>query len=129
MAKKEKEQTWFLKSHRCPVCGKEFFPTPLWVYRDIDGIYCTWSCKRKNEKSLRETMKKYKYKPVEQCDLDGNLLCTYDTAEDANAAVDGTIQNLRYACVRNLKYKGYKWRYKDMTATEQKNESDSTKVD
>ena len=37
----------------CPVCGKEFFPGPDWVYKNFEGIYCTWGCKRKREKSQR----------------------------------------------------------------------------
>ena len=37
----------------CPVCGKEFFPGPDWVYKNFEGIYCTWGCKRKREKNLK----------------------------------------------------------------------------
>ena len=96
----------------CPVCGKEFFPGPDWVYKNFEGIYCTWGCKRKREKNLKEQIKKYRYKPVEQLDMDGNVVAEYPYAEEANFAVDGTLNNLRYACLKNLKYKGYIWRYK-----------------
>lgn len=118
MEQNKDEQIWTLKPHVCPVCGKEFYPTPQWVYKNFEGIYCTWGCMRKREKNLKEQIKKYRYKPVEQLDKDGNVVAEYPCADDANAVVDGTLNNLRYACLKNLKYKGYIWRYKETEGTD-----------
>lgn len=109
---KQKRRALDFISRICPVCGKEFFPGPDWVYKDIDGVYCTWGCKRKNEKNLTETVGRYKYKPVEQLSLDGEVVAEYPCAYDASAAIDCSLNYLRYACLKNLKYKGYIWRYK-----------------
>ena len=109
---KQKRKALDFISRICPVCGKEFFPGPEWVYKDIDGIYCSWGCKRKNEKALEEDIKKYKYKKVEMLSLDGEVVAEYPCAYDAAAATDYNLNGIRYACLKNRKYKGYIWRYK-----------------
>lgn len=108
----KKERTFELFARTCPVCGKEFFPGPEWVYKNHEGIFCSWVCLRKREKELKEAIKRYKYKPVEQLTLNGELVAEYPCSADAAAAVDCSLSNLRYACLKNLKYKGYIWRYK-----------------
>jgi hypothetical protein len=39
---------------KCPVCGKKFFSTGLWVYktgyRFREKYFCSWGCLRKDEK-------------------------------------------------------------------------------
>lgn len=126
MAKRERNpNNW---SRICPVCGKEFFPGPEWVYKNIDGIYCTWGCMRRRERELHEQIKKYKYKPVEQLDTDGNVIAEYSCAYDVLSVFDFTLSNLRYACLKNLKYKGYIWRYKKIDETENKDDNNPTNV-
>lgn len=40
-----------MDGEKCPVCGKLFFPTPLWVYKlTVKGklkYFCSYTCYRK----------------------------------------------------------------------------------
>ncbi len=52
---------------KCPVCGKEFIPAPLHVYKTrlspAGGpvvLVCSWSCVRNGEKMLDEKRKRSK---------------------------------------------------------------------
>lgn len=51
---KKEARNWMVK-HKCPVCGKTFFPAPYHVYKDHrnpDRIVCTWHCVRESERLL-----------------------------------------------------------------------------
>ena len=110
MAKENK--VFELVGRVCPICGKEFFPGPEWVYKNIDGIFCSWHCLRANEKQVIEDFKKSKNQAVEQLSLDGKLVGTYASAVDAAKALAVPVDDIQCACYRNRKYKGYIWRYK-----------------
>ena len=50
---------------RCPICKKLFFPTPGWVYKLGNKIYCSYKCyrvdqKKKEEKENERRAKKYR---------------------------------------------------------------------
>ena len=34
----------------CPICGREFYPTPEWGWKDSENLYCRYSCMRKAER-------------------------------------------------------------------------------
>ena len=38
---------------RCPICGKHFIITPLWIYKVNQRAVCSWGCVRKHEKGVR----------------------------------------------------------------------------
>ena len=35
---------------KCPSCGKEIYPTPDWVYKRNNKVYCSWKCFNKCKK-------------------------------------------------------------------------------
>jgi len=39
-------------SRKCPQCGKEFFPTAHWAYRNNKTVWCSWKCLRENEAGI-----------------------------------------------------------------------------
>jgi len=39
-------------SRKCPQCGKEFFPTTHWAYRNNKTVWCSWKCLRENEAGI-----------------------------------------------------------------------------
>lgn len=43
-----------LRAKRCPQCGKEFYPTPSWVYRNPKAgkTWCSWKCLREDEAGI-----------------------------------------------------------------------------
>ena len=41
------EILYYLNEQECPICGKRFEPTNLWVYRDNCLLVCSWTCLRK----------------------------------------------------------------------------------
>lgn len=101
----------------CPICGKVFCLTsPGWAYKKYDSdenmvYFCSWKCLRKDE---AESEKKHrKRKAVDQLDLDGNLIFTHDSIDDAADSVDGLYNGIVVACNLEKKYKGYLWRYND----------------
>lgn len=53
-----------LRSAWCPICGKEFFPTPEHVYRDGRLKYarpvCSYHCALESERQAAEKKRRYK---------------------------------------------------------------------
>jgi len=41
-----------IHTRRCPQCGKEFFPTAHWAYRNNKTVWCSWKCLRENETGI-----------------------------------------------------------------------------
>ena len=98
---------------KCPKCGKIFYVTPEWVYKDVGGIYCSWKCYRKSTERKRFSEEKnYRYKPVEQLNYEGEVIRVYKNLEEAIIELDANYGNLSGACRNGTKYKGYLWRYK-----------------
>lgn len=107
----------FLYAKRCPVCGKEFYPGPDWVYKDMDArghpiIYCSWKCLRVVEKMKEKIRRKYKHRRIEQYTLDNKFVREYESAQDAAEMIGGTDMGIYDACRLSKKYKKYLWRYK-----------------
>ena len=62
---------------------------------------------------LIEGHKKHR-KKVAQYDLNGNLVCIFDSLELAGVAVNGNGTNISFACKNPLRsYKGFRWRYEE----------------
>ena len=40
------------KKRSCPQCGKEFFPTRAWAYRNNKRVWCSWKCLREDENGI-----------------------------------------------------------------------------
>ena len=34
----------YIRVVKCKKCGKEFIPTPLYVFKDGAKYYCKWTC-------------------------------------------------------------------------------------
>ena len=48
----------FLVEKKCPICGKNFIPAPMLIYRDGNKKFCSYTCynvylkaKRKGERN------------------------------------------------------------------------------
>jgi hypothetical protein len=94
----------------CPLCRKEFYPTPSWVYKIRRRFYCSYHCYRKATGAME---KKYKYKAVEQYTLDNVYIRTFRTASQAAEYIGSSVNGLADACRKKEKFKGYLWRYKE----------------
>lgn len=106
------QKTWTLEPKYCRKCRKEIYITPEWVYKDAWGVYCSWKCFNHRFDGLKKNnQKNYRYKPVEQYSLDGELIATFANSYDAAAAVDGWDAPIRDAVRLGKKYKGYLWKY------------------
>lgn len=112
---KQTAEAWMYESRKCPICGKEFYPSGRWAYKKLGKYFCSWSCLRKwekaNEEKTKMENKKYHYKKVEQLTLEGELVRIFDNVDDAVAEIDGTSYGIRNACRTSGVYKGYLWRY------------------
>lgn len=97
-----------LTEHRCPKCGKLFFPAPYHMYKDKANIYCSWTCYNHRNDGRKER----KLKVVEQCTKSGEVVRTFSSVKQAALYMDGTIDAVYSACRNNKIYKGYLWRYK-----------------
>ena len=103
----------WLKAHYCPICGREFYPTPMWAYKDLDNIYCSYRCLRKVETEVVTVKKNTKDRAVEKLSLSGDVLDEFGSIDDAVAHIDGTNWGIRKACRDGIPYKKYLWRYKE----------------
>lgn len=80
--------------YKCPVCGKEFYTTPLHVYKDTSGNkLCSWSCLCKYRKQHDEEMQGRQYKNVRKFKINGEYLTVEQIAK--KAGVSRSTINLR----------------------------------
>lgn len=107
------------KTVKCPKCGKLFESTPLWVYKDEKGIYCTWTCyNHRNDRKKdhpNNSAAKIHTKRVEQYTLDGQLIAVFDSAQSAAEAVGcSKTDQIRNVCRgRAETCRGFVWKYAD----------------
>lgn len=102
----------------CPVCGKEFFPTPEHVYRAGKGIrtifFCSWSCLNRKDEA-KHTPKKGKRRNIViiQCTQDGKFIKEWESAKEIASVLGLNEALIRQACRKQMKHKGYRWKYKE----------------
>lgn len=97
----------------CRECGKEFYKHPEHAYKDDHGPYCSWSCL--NRRRDKKKKSKPRYTPVEQLTLDGQHICTFQSANQAMEMMGysaNTGAKFRQACLDGGEYRGFKWCYK-----------------
>lgn len=95
--------------HRCPKCGKIFFPAPYHAYKDNGKLFCSWTCY--NHRNDGRNLNK-KCNVVEQYTKSGIAVRTYPNAWQAAIQINGSADGVRTACRKCTFYKGYLWRYK-----------------
>lgn len=101
----------YYKSAICPICGKEFFPTLEWAYKKGSKRYCSYSCLNKSREGIKRR-KGLRY--VEQYTEDGELVRTYDSANNAADVLGCDPTTLRDACrgIGDHRALGYIFKYK-----------------
>ena len=129
-----KQHLWSHERH-CRLCGKEFYITPEYVYKDDWGVYCSWKCfnhrfdkiDKNTEPKERVKRKKTDCKPINQYTLEGDFIRGFSSAKEAAEAVGTSVSFLRYACCYGRICKGYLWRYKEdeLPEMQRKDENDS----
>lgn len=90
----------------CLRCGKEFFPTPMHVYKDHRGRYCSWTCF-----NHRNDGRKSRWQQVECLYDDGALMRTFQSATKAAEWIGTSAHIIKRAIENDEIYNGYKWRY------------------
>ena len=100
-----------LGTKTCAKCGKEFFATPMHVYKDRHNHkwYCSWTCfNRRKKKKSNELLG---VKQVEQLTLDGKSVKIFRSATNAHESTGFKLENIQKACKEQTPYNGYLWRY------------------
>lgn len=99
----------------CPVCGREFRPTPEWHWRHGEVLFCRYHCYLKREKILAERnqkMRAYRSIGVRRYDRDGGLLTAYESVEDAAKDVGVPRSVIRAYCNKKAPDPtGARWEY------------------
>jgi hypothetical protein len=110
---------WIVK--KCPVCGKEFFPTSQWAYKKLVATHpraykywCSYSCKKKHDDAEGEKQFTCKRK-VECYTPDGKYIGTYRGINNAAEDVGGGTPFIKKAIENNTVYLGRLWKYKEVT--------------
>ncbi len=110
---------FILPEHHCPICGKEFYPTAVWVYKYDGKIFCSWPCfQRRFEICPKPITKHYHVKPVLQYSLAGKLIGEFSCAEEAARLINTSRQYVQKVCRSGKQAKGYYWRYKENELSE-----------
>ena len=91
-----------LVASRCPVCGREFFPTSKWGWK-IGGVrLCRYNCCLEYEKQLQERNRRVRayrsHGRVLRYGADGALLKVYENAEEAAKDVGVPRSVIRAYC-------------------------------
>ncbi len=70
--------------YKCPICGKEFYTTPLHVYKDSSGKkLCSWSCLCKYRKQYEAEIQDRRDKNIRKFKINGEYLTVKQIAEKA----------------------------------------------
>lgn len=70
---------------------------------------------RKHSEETIEKVRKKLYKPINQYDLNGNLIATYSSAKEAAITTNSNYVSICQCCTgRNKTANGYIWKYKDI---------------
>lgn len=103
----------------CPVCGREFVPTPEWHWEESGVKFCRYNCylkrapiieaKRKRARSYRSPGAVCKYR------ADGTIEAIYGDLEDAARAAGLPKNVLRAYCKSGVKNaEGAFWKFKEV---------------
>lgn len=101
----------------CAVCGKEFEPAPLHVYKiEEDTLVCTYGCMMEHEREIerRKAQRKKQKRKILQYTADGEFLREWNSIKEA-AEEHFTDRDNIANCLCG-KYKtscGFVWRYKN----------------
>lgn len=98
-----------LISRICPVCGKEFYPAPMHVYKAGEKLVCSYSCMLKYQ-SEKKTDRRSKI--VGQYNMNGDLIAIYSSVSQAmkSTGIDSScIAEAARGVVSSAS--GYIWRY------------------
>lgn len=98
-----------LISRICPICGKEFYPAPMHVYKAGEKLVCSYSCMLKYQSEKKTDRRS---KTVAQYRMDGTLLATYPSVSKAQklTGIDSScIAEAARGVVSSAS--GYIWRY------------------
>lgn len=84
----------------CPICGKNFIPAPLHIYKTYGGRrVCSYHCKLEGERTFyRPTKGKYLLKSVLLLDHNGNVKQEFDCAKDASEVLHIAAEAIRKCC-------------------------------
>lgn len=126
-----------LVTAHCSRCGKEFLPTPDWVYKRDNKRFCSFHCsnedfkeaeehRKKREEAARERKKRREserkerktevkpnnYRPVLQYTTDGVLVARHESVKAAAEAVGKSTTSISQ-CAHGFCHTigGYMWRF------------------
>ena len=91
--------TYSLIEKKCPCCGRIYVPAPYHVFKQ----YCCWTCYNKSVYG-KKPQKATRGRAVNQYDLEGNYIATFQTVKKAAAATGisyGTILDICNNVSRN----------------------------
>lgn len=84
---------------------------------NVDNLeWCTAEYNVNYGTRTKRHQEKMPKKIVQQCDLNWNVMCEYESLNDAARKNNYCIQNISQCCnniPHHLTYKGYKWRFKN----------------
>lgn len=104
----EKEQYEPLQECYCTKCGKEFYPTPVHIYKDYNGRYCSWTCfNHRNDGKPNKPMAVECVYPET-----GEVAKTFPSATKAAEWIGAVPKTITRALELGCESKGYLWRYK-----------------
>lgn len=93
-----------MREAKCARCGKIFYPTYEYTYKDC----CSYTC------YLHRDDKFKKSRPVNKYAIDGTLVSKYPSAVEAGMSINIIDEEcVRRACRSKTAYKGFLWRYAD----------------
>lgn len=89
----------------CAGCGKNFIPAPFHRYKDGPKLYCGWHCY--NHRDRRNHHRGKKTNAVAQYDMNGNLVKTFVSINEASEYTGHHVDTLRGYIDRNVSAGGY----------------------
>lgn len=95
----------------CSVCGKEFYPAPMHVYKAGNKLACSYSC-AVMYRHFAERKPNRRSKTVAQYSMDGTLLATYPSVSNAQKSTgidSGGIAEAARGVTASAG--GFVWRY------------------
>lgn len=111
----------------CPVCGREFRPTPEWHWRHGEILFCRYHCYLKRDTVLaarNQKMRDYRSRGrIYRYDKEGSLLATYENVEDAAKDIGVPRSVIRAYCKKKAPDPtGARW---ELEVREEQNEKNS----